>query len=345
LAISTAIAQRIKPSRWAENKMPGKLRRHLSNFLIVISLFGSVPEVQAQSRFEGPIKVIVSYTAGSAIDVALRSIGRKIAEEGGPAIIIENKPGGGGLVAASYVKQSQPDGKTLFLCDLGTFAVNKTFFADLPYDPLSDFKAVTPLWSFPSLLLVPSYLDASNVVELVALAKRTPGGLSYGSQGVASTGHIRGAIFAKVTGAPFIHVPYRGGVGAVNDLVAGRIALFMTAYASARGQIDGKLLKILGISASKRVKVLPDIPTLGELGYPGVDIDTWFGLAAPAATPDSVVQELNRIFVKAVTAPDLAEKLESEGIEPLSSSPAAFKELIRADIARLKPIIEELPKQ
>jgi tripartite-type tricarboxylate transporter receptor subunit TctC len=299
----------------------------------------AVRNTSAQLLGDAPVRVIVPYAPGSANDFALRLIGQKVTELGGPAIVLEYKAGAGGVVGALAVKQAQPDGQTLFLCDLGTFGVNLTLVPNLPYDPFTDFRAITPLWVFPSVMAVPVTLEANTVPEFVALAKRTPGGLSYGSQGVGSGGHIRGELLAKASGAPLVHVPYRGGGPAVIDLVAGRISFLMGAYGSVQSQVEAKKLKVIGTSARSRLPILPDIPTLGEVGYPEVDIESWFGIAAPAGTPDAVIKTLHEHFTRAATSPDVEAKLNAQGIYSLTSSPAEFDKLIRSDADRLKPVI------
>jgi tripartite-type tricarboxylate transporter receptor subunit TctC len=294
-----------------------------------------------QTLSDRPVRIVIPYSPGATSDTFSRLVAQKVEEMGGPKVVVESKPGGGGTIAAMTVKQAAPDGTTLFLCDLGTFGINLSMFPDLGYDPLRDFKPITALWAFPSVLSVPASLPASSVKELIELAKKTPNGMSYGSQGVGSGGHILGAMLAKSTGAPLVHVPYKGAAPAIADLVIGQVSLLFGSVASVQGHYEAKRLRPLAVTSRSRLPVLPDVPTIGELGYPEIDLDVWFGLAAPAGTPDAVVLALHDRFVKAARAPDFVAKLQAGGVLSVTSSPAEFAALIKADAARLAPIVKE----
>jgi tripartite-type tricarboxylate transporter receptor subunit TctC len=322
--------------RFCRQRVGGLLRK-LSVGAFVCA---SISVAMAQGLSNRPIRVLTPYAPGAPGDATLRLIAQKASESGGPQVLIETRAGGGGVIAAMATKQAAPDGHTVFLCDIGTFSVNPTLIPNLSYDPVADFKPITTLWLFPSVLAVPASLPANSVKELVELAKRTPGGLSYGSQGAGSGGHIRGEILAKTTGAPLQHVAYKGGAPATVDLVAGRIAFVMGAYAGFQTFVENRQLKILGVSAKQRLAQLPDIPTLGEMGYPDVDLESWFGLAAPARTPDSIIQELNALFVRAAQSPEVKGKLDAMGIPVATSTPAALAALIKSDITRLQPVVK-----
>src|SRR5262245_37620222 len=224
--------------------------------LAALFLFSSAVTAQVPA---GPIKVIMPYSAGGPADVIVRLLGQKIADARGPAIVVENRTGGGGVVAAVAAKQAAPDGTTLFLADFNTLAINPALMPDLAYDPLRDFTPVTLLYSFPSLLIVPSAVEARSVAELVALAKKTPGGLSYGSQGQGSGGHLLAEMFGKATGAPLVHVPYRGSAPAYADLVAGRVSLLFGSYGGAQGFLADDRLRALAVPSKKRLAALPNV--------------------------------------------------------------------------------------
>jgi tripartite-type tricarboxylate transporter receptor subunit TctC len=229
---------------------------------------------------------------------------------------------------------------TLFMADISSFCVNVSLMPSLPYDPLRDFKPVTTLFSFPSVLVVPANLEANSVAELIALAKSRPEGLAFGSQGMGSGGHLLGEMFATISGAKLVHVPYRGIAAAVVDLVAGRVSLIFASYLGVKSQIDSKALRILAVTSKQRLKALPDTPTMAELGLPEVDLDVWFGLVAPAGTPDSVVAALNGLFVKAMNTPEIVDKLTVQGTNVQTSTPAEFTGLIKADTARVAPVVK-----
>jgi len=317
---------------------------HKRTFVIALASAGilaAMPVALGQTASERPVRIVIPYSPGATTDMFTRLVAQKVEEMGGPKVIIESKPGGAGTIAAVTVKQAAPDGTTLFLCDLGTFGINVSMMPDLAYDPAVDFKPITPLWAFPSVLSVPANLPATSVQELIDLAKKMPTGMSYGSQGVGSGGQILGAMLAKATGATLVHVPYRGAAPAIADLVAGQVSFLFGSYASVQGHYEGKRLRLLAVTSRARLPVLPNVPTLSEAGFPELDLDVWFGLAAPAGTPDAVIHSLNERFVKAALSPDFVEKLNAGGVLSVTSTPAEFAELIKADAQRLAPIVKE----
>jgi tripartite-type tricarboxylate transporter receptor subunit TctC len=293
------------------------------------------------------VRIVVSSSPGGNSDLTTRLIAKRVTDLGGPQVIIENRTGGSGVIAAVAVKQSAPDGTTLLLTDQGLFPINAVTKTDLPFDPIADFKPVTLLWSFPSVVAVPASLPAHSVAELVQLARTTPGGISYGSQGAQSGGHLLGVMFGRVTGAPLVHVPYRGAAPAVTDLVAGRVSLMFVSYSSIKAHVESKAVRILAAASAKRIGALPDVPTLAELGYRDVELETWFGLVAPAGTPDAIVGSLNAQFVKAARTPDIVRQMEERGVDIRTTTPAEFTALIQRDITLLGPVLKaaEAPAQ
>ena len=289
-----------------------------------------------------PVRVFIPYAAGGPADVIVRNLAQRITASGGPTFVVENKTGGGGVIAALATKQSPPDGTTLFLTDLPTFAINPNLLVDFPLDPVGDFKPLTLLFAFPSLLVVPADLKANSVADLVALARNTPGGLAYGSQGQGSGGQLLAEMFSKAAGVPFVHVPYRGSAQAYPDLVSGRVSFIFGSYGGAKPFLDDGRLRALAVPSRGRLKALPDVPTLDELGYRDMELDLWYGLVAPAGTPDDVVAALRALFVAQITAPDMIAKLDAQGINVVTSTPAAFAALIKSDLMRLAPIVQSI---
>jgi tripartite-type tricarboxylate transporter receptor subunit TctC len=290
---------------------------------------------------QSPITLVVGVAAGGSTDVSARTIATKIEEMGGPRFVIENRPGGGGVPAAIGVKDATPDGRTLFVASYAPFVVSRAMAQNFPFDPTTDFRPITTLFTFPLMLMVPSEVKAKSVAELVALSKSRPGGVTYGSQGVGTAGHLLGEMFAKATGANLVHVPYKGASQGVLDLVAGRLDMMFIGALPTMPHIKAGKLRPLAATADKRLTALPDIPTFAELGYP--DINTkfvWFGIAAPGKTPDSVVRSIHGLFDKAVTQKDLIAKLDAQGIIVESSTPEAFSARINADYKRLEPLIK-----
>jgi len=210
-----------------------------------------------------------------------------------------------------------------------------------PYDPIADFQPITTLFSFPVMLSVPAALEAKTVAELVALAKRKPGGLSYASQGVGTAGHLLGELFAKSSGAPLVHVPYRGAAPAVIDLVAGRVDMMFVGVLPSKAHLDSGTLRPLAVTSKTRMQEVPDAPTMAEVGYPDVDSEfVWFGLAAPAKTPEPVIRNLHDLFAKAVASSDVQAKLAAQGIVVGASTPAELTARIKSDTAKFTPIIK-----
>jgi tripartite-type tricarboxylate transporter receptor subunit TctC len=318
-----------------------KRRRAVAVALACVGLLGLMPAAYGQTASERPVRIVIPYSAGATTDMFTRLVAQKVEEMGGPKVIVESKPGGAGTIGAMTVKQAAPDGTTLFLCDLGTFGINVSMMPDIGYDPIADFKPVTLLWAFPSVLSIPANLPASSVKELVDLAKKMPSGMNYGSQGVGSGGHILGAMLAKASGATLVHVPYKGAAPAIADLVAGQVSFLFGSYASVQGHTEANRLRALAVTSKERLPVLPDVPTIAEAGYPELDLDVWFGLAAPAGTPDSVVHSLHRWFAKAAQSPEFVEKLRNGGVLSVSATPDEFAALIKSDSRRLAPIVKE----
>ena len=304
------------------------------------AILGGIAPAHAQNFPAKPVTVIVPFPPGASADTTMRMVGQKFTESTGQPVVIVTQPAGAGTAAAMATKQATPDGYTLMLINIGSHAINP-LLTSLPYDPVKDFQPITLLWNFPSVLGIPASLPARSISELVAIAKSRPGGLNFASQGVGSGGHVMGEMFKARTGAPMVHVPYKGAAPAVVDLVAGRADLLFASYASLSAQVKEGRLRMLAVASPVRIKALPDLSTLTELGVAGVDLDAWFGLGAPAGIPAAVVRRLNEEFVKAARAPDLVRQAGEQGIEISTGTPAEFSSLIAADTARLAKLVKE----
>ena len=304
--------------------------------------FAALAAVAARpAAAQSQITIVVSVAAGGSSDIGLRTVTAKVEQMGGPKIIIESRPGGGGTVATLGVKDAAPDGRTLMLASYATHVVNPAMAGGTQYDPIADFTPITPLFSFPVMLTVPAELEAKSVQEFVALAKRKPGGLSYASQGVGTAGHLLGELFAKSRGAPLLHGPYRGAAPAVVDLVAGRVDSMFVGVLPSKAHMAAGKLRALAVTSRTRMKEVPDAPTMAETGHPEVNTDwVWFGLMGPARMPADAVKRLNDLFVKAVQSPDVQEKLAAQGINTESSTPEQFTARIKADTATFAPLIK-----
>ncbi len=302
----------------------------------------AIGRATAQADFPSrPITIVVPFPPGGSSDVVTRLVAQKLAENFKASVVIENRGGGGGVPAAIGIKQAAPDGYTLFLANNGLFAIMPALTPDIRFDPVKDFQPITPLFSFPSVLVVPSASPAKTVKELVALAKSKPTGLNYASQGVGSGGHILGEMLRLKSGAPFVHVPYRGAGPAVTNLAGGNVDLLFSSYVSAIGQVQAGKLRILGWTATKRSAALPDVPTMAEAGLPGVELEIWQGIVAPAGLPAAIVRKLNDEFIKAAKSPDVVRKVAVQAVEITTATPADFAKLIASDIDRLGKVIRD----
>ncbi|MBM3528148.1 MAG: tripartite tricarboxylate transporter substrate binding protein [Alphaproteobacteria bacterium] len=295
----------------------------------------------APAAAQSQVTIVVSVAAGGSSDIGVRTIAAKVEQMGGPKFVIENRPGGGGVVATVGLKDAAPDGRTIMLSSYATHVINPAMPAGTPYDPLADFKHITPLFSFPLMLAVPSAVEAKSVAELVALAKKKQGGLSYASQGVGTAGHLLGELFGKATGAPLVHIPYRGAAPAVIDLVAGRVDMMFVGVLPSKGHIASGALRPLAVTSRTRMTEVPDVPTFVEAGHADVNSEfVWFGLTAPGKTPDAAIANLHAMFAKAVADPDLRQRLAGQGIHVGATSPVEFTARIKADAAKFGPIIK-----
>ena len=310
-------------------------------------LAGSIPAVVTHSQDGAsgyptqPIRLLVPFAPGGGMESAVRLVTQKVTESGWPSLVVDNRPGGAGTVAALATKQAQPDGYTLMLAALSTHAINVSLVPDLKYDPLKDFTPVTVLFGYPSVLAVPSSSPAKSLADLVALAKTKPGGVNYGSPGTGTVAHILGLMLQKATNSNMVHVPYRGGGPAMLDLLAGRIDFTILNPSSILPNVESGQLRLLAVTSKTRFNALPDVPTMTELGYPEVDLDGWFGIVGPANLPSAIVNVLYTKFASVLNAPDLNGKLKEQGWVVNPISPERFRDLIKSDIVRTSRLLQD----
>lgn len=295
----------------------------------------------AQSYPTKPVSLIVPFPPGGSSDKIMRLVAKIAQDALGQPIVIDNRAGAGGVVGAVYVKNAAPDGYTLYMGHTGTHVVNVSLYPKLEYDPVKDFKPITTLFSFPSVLVVPVASPAKTVHELAAYARVKPGGLSFTSQGVGTTGHLIGELFARETRAPMVHIPMKGAAAGVAEVVAGRADFMFSSYISAGAFVRDGRLRLLGIAAPARTSALPDLPTLTELGVKGVDVDQWFGLYAPAGTPDAIVRRLSEEFSRAVRAPEIIKTLTEQAADAMGSTPEGFARMMAEEIPRITRVVRD----
>jgi tripartite-type tricarboxylate transporter receptor subunit TctC len=315
--------------------------RTLAGAAASVLLFLAACGAWAQDYPTKPIRIVLPFAAGGLVDPLTREVSMKASDFLGQPFVLEHRPGSGGVIAAGYAKQQAPDGYTLFLGSAGTHAINKALFRKLPYDPQKDFEPITILGSVASLLIVPASSPAHSVKELIALGKSKPGGLSNATPGIGTPGHLIASMLASKTGTPIVHVHYNAAPQAMQDTLAGRVDMYFAAVVSSAGLIrDGKL-RALAVAAQERSKVLPDVPTLTELGYPGIDLELWFGLFAPAGTPQPVIQRLYEAYAKALKTREVTDWLTQKELTPPMVTPAQFTRIIASDIDRLGKAVRD----
>lgn len=288
-----------------------------------------------------PVKWVVPFPPGGAMDVIARTLGDRLAQDLGQAFVIENRPGAGGNIGADYVAKQAADGYTIMITSIG-MATNKALYPKLSYDPVKDFAPVSLLAVVPNVLVVnPARSSDKSVKDVLAHARREPGKLTYASAGNGTSIHLAGEVFASMAQLKLLHIPYKGSGPAVTDMLGGQVDLMFDSITSARPHIQSGKLMALGVTSARRSSALPDVPTLAEAGVPGYEVSPWFGVFAPAGTPAEVVSRLNKALITAMRQPETLRKLESVGAEPIGSTPQALAEHLNKEQARWGALIQE----
>jgi tripartite-type tricarboxylate transporter receptor subunit TctC len=307
----------------------------------VLALVAAAAPLSAQEYPAKPVRVIVPTAPGGMADILARLFAQKFGEKTQQPIIVENKTGAGGVIAADYVAKSPADGYTLYVGFHATNAILPTLDPKLPYNAAKDFAPVLHIANLPNVLVVNSKIEAKSVKELVELARSKPGTLSYASQGIGSSGHVAGEQFRLLTRTDIVHVPYKGAAPALQDLIAGRVPMMFDIVPFALQHIQDGSVRGLAVAAPERVAVLPDIPTMAEAGYPGVQGGAWFALFAPAGTPTAVIDLLNKAGREAFNAPDVRQRLEPRGVVLVLGTPGELGAWVAADTERWAKVIRE----
>jgi tripartite-type tricarboxylate transporter receptor subunit TctC len=287
------------------------------------------------------IHLIVPFAPGGGNDTVARLVSDGVTAELGQPVVVENRPGAGGVVGAEAVARAPADGYTLFLGGVGSHAINPNLHAHLSYDPIRDFAPITLVASAPLVLVVHPSVPAKSVRELVALAKAQPGHLNYASNGNGSSSHLAAVMFDSMTGADMVHVPYKGLSPALTDLLSGQVQLMFSSVVAILPHVKAGKLRALAVSSPARMALLPDLPTIAESGVPGYESSSWYGILAPAGTPPEVVKRLNAALVKVIAQPAFRDALAREGAEPVGNSPEAFGAFIKAEKERLGDVIRQ----
>jgi len=292
----------------------------------------------AQNYPSKPIRILIAQAPGSATDVISRVVGNRLSEALGQAVVIEARPGAGGALGTEAAARSAPDGYTLFMANNSTHGSNPALYPKLPYDAVNDFAPITLVAQVPYVLVVDPALPANSVAELIALAKSQPGKMNYASAGNGSTHHFCGELLKSSAGLDMQHVPYKGSPPAIAGLLGREVSLMFANLTDIGAQLKAGKLRPLAVTTAKRAPMLPEVPTLAEAGVPGFEIQSWFGLLAPAGTPAPIIARLNAETVKVLGRADVQSTLGAQGLELAPGSPEQFAAHIKSEIAKFTRI-------
>jgi tripartite-type tricarboxylate transporter receptor subunit TctC len=307
----------------------------LSGLVVAVLAAVALPCAAADSAEkypERPVRIVIGFTPGGGPDITARFLAQKLSERWRQQIVVDNRPGAGGTIAANIVANANPDGHTLFSVS-NAHAVAAAVYAKLPYDPVRDFAGITMTASGPALLLVSPALGVKTTKELIAVLKSKPGQYNFSSAGIGSGTHFAGELFKNMAGVDVVHVPFKGIPEAITETMTGRVQFFLSPLASALSLArDGKALAI-GVTGVKRAPQMPDLPTVAESGLPGYRYEFWYGMLAPAKTPRAIIERLNREITEIMRSEDVRNRWIALGVEPVPTTPQEFEKWIRDDIA------------
>ena len=311
----------------------------MTRFLL---LFLTAFSAQAQTDYPSkPIRIVVQFTPGTSTDIIGRLVGQKLTEAWGQPVVVDNRPGAGAIIGTEAAAKAPADGYTLVMAVSSAFGINPGLVPNLPYDVMRDFSLITNVVLTPQTLIVPAASPVKSVKELVAAAKARPGALNYGSLGSGSTSHLTTELFRSTAGIQLTHVPYKGSPPAYTDLFSGNLQLMFDAVPAVIPHAKSGKLRALAVGSSSRSPFLPDVPTVAESGYPGFEAVGWIGLAAPAKTPEAVLNKINAEVVKILGTADMKERLAGLGVTPVGDTREQFTAFVRSEIAKWGKLIRD----
>jgi tripartite-type tricarboxylate transporter receptor subunit TctC len=314
----------------------------MKRLLVSLLAAGFASLLGAQPYPNKPVKLVAPSTPGDAPDVIARLVADKLSTALGQQVVVENRPGAGGVVGSEYVAKSAPDGYTLIMGNAGSHGINAAVYAKLPYDIQRDFAPVSQVAVAPNVMVINPTVPASSVGEFIAYAKANPGKLSYASGGNGSSAHMSMELFKSMSGVDLQHVPYKGSSPALTDVVSGQVVAFIGNMPPTVPLIKAGKLRALAVTTTSRSALMPELPTIAEAGLPGFETVAWFGVLAPAGTPPEIVNRLSAEIAKIAKSPEMRERLVAMGAEPVGGTPEAFKAVIDRDIAKWKPLAQKV---
>jgi len=327
--------------QFTANAMKNTINRPVRLVIALAALAGSLA-LQAQTFPARPVRLVVPFAPGGSSDGIARVVVQKLSEGLGQPVVIENRPGVGGLLGSEFVARAAPDGYTLLLASVSSFTVAPHLYASPKLDPTRSFDAIAPISSSPLTVIVKSALPVTTIADLVALAKAKPGALNYGSAGVGTQVHLAAELFKSLAGIDVVHVPFQGGAPTMTALLGGVIDYKFDVANTTVQQARAGRVKVLAVTSARRIPVLPEVPTLAESGFPGFDVTAWMGIVGPAGLQAGIVSRLNAEIGKAVSSQELAETYASQGTVPELASPSAFAEMIRREYAKWGAVIKQV---
>jgi tripartite-type tricarboxylate transporter receptor subunit TctC len=287
-----------------------------------------------------PVRLIAPYPPGGGNDTMARAIAGKLSENWGKQFIVDNRSGANGIVACEIVANAAPDGYTLLMANVGTNAINPALYRKLPYQPVKSYAPVSLLGTAPNFLVVPAAAPSNSVAELAALAKKHPGKLTYGSNGIGSSQHLSGVMFGTAFGVDIVHVPYKGTGPAIVDLISSQISMSFANALAVVPHVKAGRLKPIGVTSPKRSAALPNVPAIAE-SAPGFSATSWWGIVAPARTPREIVAMLSAEIAKALGSASMKEQLDRQGVEPRAMAPAEFQAFMESELARWGKVVKD----
>lgn len=303
-------------------------------------VMASAPHAQEAGYPKQPVTLVVPFPAGGPTDAMARVLALKLGERLGQPVLIDNRGGAGGGIAAELVAKAPADGHTLFFGTTGTMAINPSLYSKLRYDPVKDFAPVSLMATTANVLVVSPQVPAKNLAELVALAKAKPGELTYGSAGNGSSNHLSGELFRSAAGIQINHIPYKGSAPAMIDLLGGRLSMMFDTIAQQTQNIAAGKVHALAVTGPARSPLLPNVPTAQEAGLKGFDVTIWYGVLAPRGTPAPVVERLHREMAAVMATEEMKKRMEADGAEARINTPTEFAALIKSDTAKWAPVVK-----
>ena len=315
------------------------VRRSVAALALVLAATNALAQAQTGAYPSRAVRLIVPYGTGGVSDIMGRVVAQKMTELLGQPMVVENRPGAGGMLGTGLVAKAAPDGYTIVLSSLSAYAIGPKLVKESPYDPVKDFTAIGGVAIAPTILTVNISTPFQTLQEVIAYAKANPGKLSYGSSGIGSVGHISGEVLRASTGVDLLHIPYKSAAQAYPDVIAGSVLMVFDALPSAIQYVKSGKVRPIAMMSDRRASLLPEVPTFAEAGYPEATLRLWVALHGPPDLPPAIVQKLNDTLAKALAAPDLRERFSAVGADPFPTTPRELGDLTRADVERLAKTI------